>query len=243
MELETLKIISPAIALLVTAFAKLVLYTLNLPGEKEKHIKEHLDLIKNLPSPETVGSDGKTKLLYEEAFSMTYKEPLSFNEIKTLLKEKTPRSAITKYLDGSPYIKITPQGTFRYAIINKIRFDKYAIPFPIYRTILGILYTLLTAFGIWLLNTQTPNLYSLPSLNENNAVTTYINSIGLVLIGLISFILGIKVLIKFYKLPLKGDLLKGIHRIDDNELVVIQRNKTYRLIRKIKVFARRYGFV
>lgn len=239
MEIEFSKLIAPAIGLAITMTIKAIFYSLNLLGEKEKHVKSHIELIKDLPPIETVGNNGKLKLIFEEAFSLTYKYPLSFHEIKLLLKEKSPRVAIFKYLAASPYITATEQGTFKYSRFNKLRIDKILIPLPLYRSTLGLLYTALTGFGIWLLNSTTPNLFILPSVTEPNAFSSYLNVIGAWLIGLISLTLGIKLLLKFFKLPMKSEILIGIHHIEDKELVLISENGFHRLFRKVKLFYRR----
>lgn len=247
MEMGFSKLIAPAIGLGLAMVIKAIFYSLNLLGEKEKHLKGHLELIKDLPPIETVGNNGKIKLLFEEAFSLTYKRPLSFHEIKLLLKEKSPRIAILKYLAASPYIVATEQGTFKYSRFNKLRIDEILIPLPLYRSTLGLLYTFLTGFGIWLLNSTTPNLFTLPSVTEPNAFSSYLNVIGAWIIGLISLTLGIKVLLNFFKLPMKSEMLRAIHYIEDKELVIIPKSGFHRLLRKVKFFcersARRLGLI
>lgn len=236
MELVLSKLIVPMIGLFLSTLIKAIFYSLNLLGEKEKHLKDYLDLIKDLPPIETVGSNGKTKLLFEEAFSLTYKKPLHFHEIKALLKEKSPRIAITKYLAASPYITIKDNGKFEYARHNKLRLGKFLIHLPLYRTILAVLYIILSGFGIWLLNTTTPDLFTLPSAQEKNAFSHYVNIIGAWLIGLISLIIGIQILIKFFKLPMQSELLSVIHCIENKELVIIPQNGLYQPFRKVKIF-------
>jgi hypothetical protein len=239
MEFGFSKLIAPAIGLAITMAIKAIFYSLNLLGEKEKHLKGHIELIKDLPPIETVGNNGKIKLLFEEAFSLTYKHPLSFHEIKLLLKEKSPRIAIFKYLAASPYIIATERGTFKYSRFNKLRIYKTLISLPLYRSTLGLIYTVLTGLGIWLLNTTTPQLFTLPSVTEPNAFSSYLDVIGVWTIGLISLTLGIKVLLKFFKLPMKSEILRAIHYIEDKELVLISENGFHRLFRKVKFFYRR----
>lgn len=238
MEIELSKFIVPGIGLALTATTKIVLHLLNLLSEKDKHLKAHIELIKELPPLETVSNNGKIKLLFEEAFSLTYKHPLSFHEIKSLLKEKSPRLAILKYMAASPYIKATERGKFKYSKFNRLRIYKLQIPLPLYRSILGLLYTILTGFGIWLLDSTTPTLFTLPSITEKNAFSSYLHVVGTEIIGFISLALGIKFLIKFFKLPLKSEVLKGIHHIEDKELVLFPEDGFIQTYHKFKFLYR-----
>jgi hypothetical protein len=233
MELGT-KLIAPLIGLILSMIIKAIFYSLNLLGEREKHLKSHLEFIKDLPPIESVGNSGKIKLLFEEAFALTYKASLSFHEIKALLENKSPRKAISKYLAAYPYITIRDNGRFAYQKFNKLRIDKILIPFPLYRMTLVSLYIVLSALGIWLLNITTPDLFTLPSAQDKNAFSTYINTIGAWLMGLISLTIGIQILVKFFKLPMKSEILMAIHQIDDKELVIVPKDKFYYTFRKLK---------
>jgi|GEM_PF-3462047 len=208
---------------LVIAFLGMIIkglsYLLNINGDKDKTSISKIELLKSTLQIENSLHINEYKILYEESFSLIYKKPLHFNEIKELLSTRSPKMAILKFLDGSPYIGVKNTGGFEYKKYNRIRIFNVPIIFPMYRGILLALYVLLLMGGLVVFSLLTNNPETLIPASENSAIDG-INFIGIVLACAIFIVLGIKCLIKALTTPLKSELERALGTIQNKEFIL-----------------------
>lgn len=194
-------------------------YLLNISGDKDKTSISKIELLKSTLQIENSLHINEYKIIYEESFSLIYKKPLHFNEIKELLTTRSPKMAILKFLDASPYIGVKDAGGFEYKKHNRIRIFNIPIIFPMYRGILTTLYVVLLMGGLIVFSKLTNNPETLITISGNLFIDS-INFIGIVLACAIFIILGIKCLMKALIIPFKSELEKVLGEVQNKELIL-----------------------
>ncbi len=218
MDVITEKGITALLLALIGLAIKFIGYLLNVNGDKDKTSISKIELLKSTLQIENSLHVNEYKLLYEELFSLIYKEPLHFHEIKELLLTRSPRMAISKYLKASPYVGIKSTGGFEYKKTNRIRINQFSKRAPIYRGTLVIAYffLLITSLTVFSTLTNNPETIIPP---YGNLFLDSINFFGTVLACAIFIALGIKCLMKALTIPSKSELEEALGSIHDKETV------------------------
>ncbi|MES2676070.1 MAG: hypothetical protein V4660_17660 [Pseudomonadota bacterium] len=210
------KIVIAPLPLLIAFLLKAINHFFNLTGDKDKISKEKIDLLKSILELDRPLSQQKYKILFEEAFTLVYKKNIYFDEIKALLKTKSPKNAIHNYLLATPYVVVDKAGVFKYTIPNRLALYGKSFPIPLFSTMLLGAYAFFACLGLWLIMIGF-NVWGFPIFqNSEKNANAYIYFFISEVLGVIFMWIALKSLVKMFNIPSKNTLIQALGNIKDN---------------------------
>ncbi len=115
-----------------------------------------------------------------------------------------------------PYIAINKAGLFEYTKPNKLVLYGKCFPFPLYRTLLLVMYVFFSFIGLFLIYIGI-KFWGIPIFqNTGKSINIYVYFLTSEAIGVVCTWLAFKLLGKMVDIPSKGTLVTALGNIQDN---------------------------